>query len=270
MAAEVAFGSPLAGAERGTSGSSSSAPSVSSSLLAAPARSLSASRPHALDVEIDVHRGHVTVVRDARLELSAGGATGIVGRNGVGKSTLLGGIVGFLPTSGPVRLFGEDIERWSTHRRAVHGLALVPQGRRLFGDLTVAENLRAAEVSRHGGGPEFDVFELFPKLHELLDRGAGVLSGGEQQQVAIARALRRRPKLLLLDEPTEGLAPSIVELLVAALARLRAGGLTLLIAEQRLDVVAELCEAVAVMRAGEIVAQGPPSSTDIRERLLAL
>jgi ABC-type branched-subunit amino acid transport system ATPase component len=224
----------------------------------------------ALDLAIDVHRGRATVVRDARMSLPAGGALGIVGRNGVGKTTLLGGIVGFLSISGRLRAFDADIARWPTHRRAGHGIALVPQGRRLFGDLTVAENLRAAEVQRAGDGPEFDVFELFPKLRELLNRRAGLLSGGEQQQVAIARALRRRPRLLLLDEPTEGLAPSIVGQVVAALHKLRAGGLTLVIAEQRLDVVSELCDSVAVMRAGEIVAQGDPSRTDIRERLLAL
>jgi urea transport system ATP-binding protein len=230
----------------------------------------SPSPPPALDFAIDVHRDRAPVVRNARIALPAGGAVGVVGRNGVGKSTLLGGIVGLLPTSGRLLAFDSDVLRWPAHRRAAHGIAFVPQGRRLFGEITVAENLRAAEVSPRGDGPEFDVFALFPKLRELLHRRAGVLSGGEQQQVAIARALRRRPRLLLLDEPTEGLAPSIVELLARALRQLRAGGLTLLIAEQRLDVVSELCDAVAVMRGGEIVAQGRPASADIRERLLAL
>jgi len=236
-----------------------------------PTRSAAAAaHPFALRTQIDVLRGHATVVRDSRLELQAGSAMGIVGRNGVGKSTLLGGIVGFLPTHGRLSVFESEVAHWPTHRRAAHGIALVPQGRRLFGDLTVAENLRAAAISRPSDGPEFDVFTLFPKLRELLGRRAGVLSGGEQQMVAIARALRRRPKLLLLDEPTEGLAPSIVQQVTDALGRLRAGGLTLLIAEQRLDVVAALCDHVAVMRGGEITAQGDASSAEIRERLLSL
>jgi ABC-type branched-subunit amino acid transport system ATPase component len=233
---------------------------------AAPARV----GPRALQATIDVLRDRVPVVRDAALELDAGGALGIVGRNGAGKTSLLGGVAGFLPTVGELRAFGADIASWPTHRRATNGLALVPQGRRLFADLTVAENLRAAQVSRTAGGPEFDVFELFPNLRELLIRRAGVLSGGQQQQVAIARALLRRPRLLLLDEPTEGLAPSIVDQVTSALASLRAGGLTLLIAEQRLDVVTELCDQVAVMRAGDIVVNSAPTSADVREHLLAL
>lgn len=231
---------------------------------------VAATDPPALELELDVLRDGVPVVRASRLRLAPGSAVGLVGRNGVGKTSLINGIMGLLPTRGRLRSFGVDMTSWPAHRRAVRGLALVPQGRRLFPDLTVAENLRAALVSPCADGPRFDVMELFPGLRELERRQAGVLSGGQQQQVAIARALLRRPKVLLLDEPTEGLAPSIVDEVVTALGALREGGLTLVLAEQRIDVVNRLCDDVALMRGGEIVATGAPGSPEMRELVLAL
>lgn len=240
-------------------------------LIAEPAPSRVVSpAPKALEVELEVRREGAAVVRGARFDVTAGAAVGLVGPNGVGKTSLIAGIFGFLPTSGRLRAFGTDIERWPAHRRARHGLALVPQGRRLFADLTVAENLRAAQLVRGSDGPEFDVFALFPGLRALVGRRAGVLSGGQQQQVAIARALLRRPRLLLLDEPTEGLAPSVTAEVTDALVELKVGGLTLVIAEQRLDVVTQLCDEVAVMRGGEVAAHGPPASPEIRDQLHAL
>jgi ABC-type branched-subunit amino acid transport system ATPase component len=202
--------------------------------------------------KLSVFRDGAAVVRDVEFELPKGEALGIVGRNGAGKTTLIHGLLGMLTTSGRVRYRGTDVSDLPTFRRAALGMALVPQGRRLFAGLTVEENLRSARLSATAGGLEADPFELFPGLGELLGRRAGVLSGGQQQQVAIARALLRRPHLLFLDEPTEGLAPSLVREVLDALRRLRESGMTIVLAEQHIGAIEEICTEVVPLRPGEL------------------
>lgn len=203
-----------------------------------------------LQVELSVFRDGAAVIRKAEFELPEGEALGIVGRNGSGKTTLIHGLLGMLPCEGEVGYRGVDVSRLPTFRRAALGMALVPQGRRLLPGLTVAENLRTATLSPEADGPKIDPFELFPALEELLSRRAGVLSGGQQQQVAIARALLRRPSLLFLDEPTEGLAPSLVSEMLEALRRLRESGLTIVLAEQHIAAIEEICGEVLPLHPG--------------------
>lgn len=239
---------------------------LSSSQPPAPATSPAS----ALRVDVTVLRDRAVVVRDVAFDIASDDVLGIVGRNGAGKTSLIHGLFGMLPTVGRVEFLGEDVSGLATYRRAARGMALVPQGRRLFPRLTVAENLRAAEVASRGTGPEFDVFELFPALRGLMKRRAGVLSGGQQQQAAIARALLRRPYLLFLDEPSEGLSPSLVDEVIHALERLRESGLTIVIAEQHLRVIEELCTRFLVLRAGEVAAYDTTASAAVRSEVLSL
>ena len=225
----------------------------------------------ALRVEsLSVRRGTLEVIRDVTVDVPAGTALGVLGRNGAGKTTLLLGLMGLLPTSGFIAFEGAQIDNHPAWRRAREGLALVPQGRQLFTDLTVRENLELAQCGKAGGGRVFDVHTLFPILNRLSDRRAGLLSGGEQQQVAIARALLRRPTLLILDEPTEGLSPSIIEGISDVLRYLSDEGLTIVLAEQHRSVVEFLCDAFLVLRAGEVVGSGPVESSAIDAHYLAL
>ncbi len=211
----------------------------------------------ALEVRhLTVFRGSLPALRGATFRLEQGSSLGVMGRNGAGKTTLLNGLMGLLPSHGEVRVFGKDVSTAHADVRARADMALVPQGRRLMGALTVRENLRSASLAPVGSGPEIDVLQLFPAIPGLLDCRAALLSGGQQQQVAIARALLRRPRLLLLDEPTEGLSPSLIQEILRALLTLRGIGLSFLLAEQHQNVISAVCERSLLLRSGDVTLDG--------------
>lgn len=203
--------------------------------------------------------GRIQILDGIDLEVGEREFVGILGHNGMGKTTLLRSLMGYLPaTAGRVVYEGEDITRLSTFRRARRRIGYVPQGRQIFPDLTAWENLRAgALVAGHSGAEEnraIDrVLETFPRLKPLLNRPGGALSGGEQQLLALARCLCGGPKLILLDEPTEGIQPSIIEEMIDRLQALKAQGqLALILVEQNLDFIRGLAERVLVIQRGRI------------------
>jgi branched-chain amino acid transport system ATP-binding protein len=206
----------------------------------------------------------VTVLRDVSLTVAPGELVTLVGSNGAGKSTLLKVVAGLLPAkAGAVRLEGADITRMKAERRVREGVALVPEGRRLFGPLTVDENLELGAYSVRRA-PAADtaarrkqVFELFPVLAERLGQQSATLSGGEQQMLAVGRALMSGPRMLLLDEPSLGLAPLVVREIFDALDVLRAEGMTVLLVEQDARLALKHADRGYVMRTGGIVLEGP-------------
>jgi urea transport system ATP-binding protein len=206
---------------------------------------------------IDLHYGAAQALRGVSLTAEPGKVTCVLGRNGVGKTTLLDALAGQQPVSrGTITLDGADITRLKPDERARRGVAYVPQGREIFPLLTVEENLRTgfAPVKREERFIPDDVFSLFPVLNEMLGRRGGDLSGGQQQQLAIGRALVMRPRLLLLDEPTEGIQPSIIKDIGRAIAYLRnLGQIAVVMVEQYLDFARELGDFFAVMERGTIV-----------------
>ncbi|MQM39715.1 High-affinity branched-chain amino acid transport ATP-binding protein LivF [wastewater metagenome] len=212
---------------------------------------------------LQVHRGTSHVLQS--ISLGVGGEpVAIVGRNGMGKTTLCQAIMGLVPaTGGGIRFAGRSIDGRKPHAVARSGLGYVPQGRRIFPSLTVDEHLRL--VSRRGRvrWSVDGVYELFPRLAERRDHGGSALSGGEQQMLAIARALLTNPRLVIMDEPTEGLAPAIVEQLVGVLRQLAREGTGLLLIEQNFGVATAVAERVMVMLNGQIVHEAPAS--EIRE-----
>ncbi len=212
-----------------------------------------------LEVE-DVHTyyGVSHVLQGISLRVGEGEALGILGRNGMGKTTLIRSIIGFTPPRrGVVRLRGDNITRWPPYRMVAAGLALVPQGRRVFASLTVRENL---DVARRAGGRWTleRVEALFPRLAERARSRAGSLSGGEQQMLAIGRALMTDPRLLLLDEPTEGLAPLLVREVGRVLGELRRAGLSILLVEQNLPLALSVVDRVHILSRGQIVHSARP------------
>ncbi|WP_435257000.1 ABC transporter ATP-binding protein [Thioclava sp. FR2] len=200
--------------------------------------------------------GPVTVLRDLNFTAQPGQITCIMGRNGAGKTTLMKTIMGLVPASkGSIRLDGMELTNLPAHQVPLRGVAYVPQGRRLFGPLTVGENLAVGLNTRKRGTDTRNfVLELFPRLRERLDQVSSTLSGGEQQMLAIARALCLEPQVLLLDEPTEGLQPSMIALIRETVLKLRESGMATILVEQRVDAVLKMADRVAFMAHGRVEA----------------
>ena len=208
---------------------------------------------------INQYYGGSHILRDVSLRASAGQVTVVLGRNGVGKSTLLKSIMGLVPIqSGSITLAGQPIDRAAPFDRVRAGVGYVPQGREIFGRLTVQENLAMGLASKPAGTPlPQQLFEWFPVLHEMRNRRGGDLSGGQQQQLAIARALAAGPKLLVLDEPTEGIQPSIIKDIGRVIRQLASqGDMAILLVEQYYDFARELADQYVVMERGAVRAQG--------------
>lgn len=212
--------------------------------------------------EVSVSIGGSRILRGVGLDIRPKTVFCLMGRNGVGKTTTLKAITGLIGTdAGSVTLLGDDISRMSPEKRALAGIGFVPQGREIFPQLTVEENLYVGTVAR-GRKPrkeELDrIFTLFPIIKEFLPRKGGMLSGGQQQQLAIGRALLTRPKLLILDEPTEGIQPNIIDQIGDAIKMLRdEGEMAILLVEQYLDFCKELGDDFAILERGRVAADGP-------------
>ncbi len=213
-------------------------------------------------VDINQYYGGSHTLRGISFEAAKGECTALLGRNGVGKTTLLKCLMGVLPVaSGHVHFEGRDITRASPHQRAAAGIAYVPQGREIFARLTVEENIRMGMATKSSGAARNipgEVFELFPVLKEMLGRRGGDLSGGQQQQLAIARALVADPKLIILDEPTEGIQPSIIKDIERVIRLLRErGDIAILLVEQYYDFARALADRYVVLNRGLVVKSGP-------------
>jgi branched-chain amino acid transport system ATP-binding protein len=221
---------------------------------------------------LEVRYGAVPAVRNITLDVQRGEIVGLIGPNGAGKSTTLHAIMGVIPAhAGDVRLAGRSIRGKAPESISRAGVALVPEGRRIFGDFTVEENLRLglAGRKRNGSSRLTEAYELFPVLRDFRRRAAGVLSGGQQQQLAIARALVAEPALLLLDEPSLGLAPLAVDAVFETLAAIRERGVTILLVEQRAIHTVALCDRTHVLVAGELKMTLEPKDAADKTKIVA-
>jgi len=208
---------------------------------------------------VHVGYGRTTVVHGASIDVPAGGVAAVMGHNGAGKTTLLRAAVGLLqPSSGSIMLDGEDITRMRPNERVKRGVGYVPQGQQCFPQLTTAENLQlVADTRRDGKKLIAEALDLFPALRELLSRRAGLLSGGQRQQLAIARALITKPRMLILDEPTEGIQPTVVAEIEQTILSLTAReGLSILLVEQHVGFALAAASRYYVMEAGRITSTG--------------
>ena len=203
----------------------------------------------------------IPIILGVSLEVAAGEFVGILGHNGMGKTTLLRTVVGQLPaTAGTIRFDGQAIERLASHRRARLGIGYVPQGRQIFPGLSVLDNMRMGAASAGLGDEVLDeVIEALPRLKPILARAGGVLSGGEQQILALARCLCGHPRLILLDEPTEGIQPSIIDEIIDILLGLKGKrGLTIVLVEQNLEFIRRLSDRVLIIQKGRMTGEIPP------------
>jgi branched-chain amino acid transport system ATP-binding protein len=224
--------------------------------------------------DIDTYYGDSHVLHGVSFSLQPGRLLGLLGRNGAGKSTCMSTIMGFLkPRRGSISLYGEPVAGLAPDVIARKGICLVPQGRRMFRTLTVRENLMVAAQSQkkdNGAGWSIDrVFETFPRLAERHAQVAGSLSGGEQQMLAIGRALMGNPRVLLMDEPSEGLAPQLVAEVGRTIAQLKAEGQSIVLVEQNIKLTLDLADDVVIINTGRVVFRGPASGIKLDDAIVS-
>jgi branched-chain amino acid transport system ATP-binding protein len=224
--------------------------------------------------DIDTFYGDSHVLHGVSFSLQPGRLLGLLGRNGAGKTTCMSTIMGFLaPRRGTINLYGEPVAGLEPDVIARKGICLVPQGRRMFRTLTVRENLMvAAQSRRNGSGPGWSldrVFQLFPRLAERHAQVAGSLSGGEQQMLAIGRALMGNPRVLLMDEPSEGLAPQLVAEVGRTIAQLKAEGQSIVLVEQNIKLTLDLADDIVIINTGTVVFRGPASEIKLDDAIVS-